>query len=108
MLPWNTEFGSGEILFVPVLDPVSPSSYSPCGVVPLAGESTQFPHRAGQLDPFIPVIWNWMEKHLVRLMSISDWRSPVLGEVPEALSCLWVEAVLCVGACCLSPEIPRT
>lgn len=60
------------------------------------------------MDLFIPVFWNWMEKHLVSLMSISDWGSSVLGEVPGALSCLWVEAMLCVGACCLSPGIPRT
>lgn len=42
------------------------------------------------MDPFIPLFWNWMEKHWMCLMSITDWGSPVRGEVPGALSCLWV------------------
>lgn len=31
-----------------------------------------------------------MEKHLVCLMSINYWGSPVLEEVPGTWSCLWV------------------
>lgn len=79
LLPWRTKFGNEDIFFVPILDPVS--SYSPCGVVPLAGESTQPPQQAGQVDPFIPMFWNRMEKHLVGLMSVSDWGFLLLGEV---------------------------
>lgn len=91
LLPWPTGFGGGEILCASARPcELNPSSYSPCGAVPLAGESPQPPHQAGQVHPFIPVFWNWVEKYLVYLMSITDWGSRVLGEVPGALSCLWV------------------
>lgn len=59
------------------------------------------------MDPFIPVFWNWMEKHLVCLMGISNWGFLVLGEVRGALSCLWViqwdQCSVWVGMGCLLP-----